>query len=545
MPKGVPVFEAALGGENQLAARWVRWLPALVIIVAVGAAYANSLSGRFVYDDLKSITQNPTIRHLWPPGSAWSPPAGGGLSGRPLVNFSFALNYAVGGESVFGYHLLNLLIHGLAALTLFGVVRRTLLQPVLRERFGFEARPLAAAVALVWAVHPLQTEAVTYLSQRTESLMGLFYLVTLYAFIRGVDSAVPRRWLMLSVGACLLGAMSKEVIVTAPLIVLLYDRTFIAGSFQTAWRRRWGFYLGLGGSWLLLAGLMRGLAARQVGYGLGVTGWDYALTECWAVMHYLRLSVWPDPLVFDYGAGMVRSPMATVVCTLLLAGTVLALWRRPVVGFVGAWFFVILAPSSSVVPVALQPVAEHRMYLPLASVVSLLVFGLYMLTGRRSFVVMLVLAVVLGVRTPRRNAVYGNEVALWEATVAQRPGNDRAQTNFGTALARSGQLAEAHRHFAEAVRLKPDDAVARYNFGNVLLQLERPVEALAECEQAVRLQPASAVFHCALGTALAQLDRWEEAEKEYVTALRLQPNYPTAQANLTQVRAQRAGAQGR
>jgi len=204
-----------------------------------------------------------------------------------------------------------------------------------------------------------------------------------------------------------------------------------------------------------------------------------------------------------------------------------------------------LAPSSSVVPVALQPVAEHRMYLPLASVVSLLVFGLYMLTGRRSFVVMLVLAVVLGVRTPRRNAVYGNEVALWEATVAQRPGNDRAQTNFGTALARSGQLAEAHRHFAEAVRLKPDDAVARYNFGNVLLQLERPVEALAECEQAVRLQPASAVFHCALGTALAQLDRWEEAEKEYVTALRLQPNYPTAQANLTQVRAQRAGAQGR
>ena len=166
--------------------------------------------------------------------------------------------------------------------------------------------------------------------------MGLFYLLTLYAFIRGAEASRPGRWHSLAVVACLLGMASKEVMVTAPLMVLLYDRTFVAGSFREAWQRRRWFYLALAGTWLLLAALLSGLYHRAVGFGLGISWWIYALTECKVVVQYLGLSVWPHPLVFDYGGvnvdvakhGTELMPYELGLA-LLVAGTLAALWRRP------------------------------------------------------------------------------------------------------------------------------------------------------------------------------------------------------------------------
>lgn len=550
MPKAGPTFgQTGAAAAPVPVTRWRLLLAGSVIVLAVWAAYANSLSAPFVFDDLKSITLNPTIRQLWPPGPVLSPPPGGGLSGRPLVNLSFALNHAVGGEAVWGYHATNLAIHALAALTLFGVVRRTLLRPVLAGRFGSPALPLAWAVAVIWALHPLQTEAVTYLSQRTEALMGLCYLFTLYAFIRGVDAAAPARWLILAVVACWLGVASKEVMVTAPVLVLLYDRTLVAGTFREAWRQRWFFYLGLAGSWLLLAWLMRDLPSRQVGYGLGVTGWAYALTECRVVVHYLGLAVWPNPLVFDYGTGALKPTAATVPCVLLIGllagGTVLALRRRLALGFVAAWIFLILAPASSVVPVVLQPMAEHRMYLPLAGVVVFVVLGLHALAGRWSLAFVVVLATGLGGLTAQRNETYRSELALWGDTVAKRPDNARAQMNFATALAQAGRLEGARQHFAAAVRLNPGDAVARYNLGNVLLELNRPAEALAQCAAAVSLRTDFVEARNNLGSALAQVGRLDEAQEQFLEALRQQPDYAPARNNLAQLQALRTGPPGR
>src|ERR1022692_1539631 len=202
----------------------------LMVVAAGLLAYHNSFTGPFIFDDFYSIEDNPTIHHLWPIWQTLSPPRIGAptVEGRPLVNLSLAINYALGGYRLWGYHALNLTIHILAALTLFGIVRRTLLQPRLQERFGAAADGLALAVAVLWMVHPLQTESVTYIIQRAESLMGLFYLLTLYCFLRAAGAGGPGRfwWLAASVFACLLGMATKEVMVSAPLVVLLYDRTF-------------------------------------------------------------------------------------------------------------------------------------------------------------------------------------------------------------------------------------------------------------------------------------------------------------------------------
>lgn len=509
----------------------------LLVVAVMLLAYQNSFTGPFVFDDVGAIPANKTIRHLWPIGDVLSPPASAGVGGRPVVNLSLAINYALGGTSVGGYHFLNLAIHILAALTLFGIVRRTLLQPSLRKRFGAVAEGLALATAVIWAVHPLQTEAVTYISQRSESLMGLFYLLTLYGFIRGTESQGSGYWFILSIDACLLGMATKEVMVTAPLMVLLYDRTFVAGSFRSAWRQRWRLYVGLGCTWLLLGYLIAGLHHRGVGYGLGTGWWEYALTESRVVVNYLWLALWPHPLIFDYAMVMnIRHAAEAIpyalILVLLAAGVVVALKRWPTIGFLGAWFFVILAPTSSVVPIAYQPMAESRLYLPLAALVVLGVMAIYALAGRRTVAVVTVLAVGLGVLTWRRNQDYRSALAIWDDTVTKWPENPRARDNLGDALSQAGKVKDAIGQYEAAVRLKPDYAEAYNNLGVTLAQSGSAPEAIKNYQQALRIDPNYAEAHSNFANTLKQSSRVPEAIEQYEQALRIDPDMAGTHYNL-------------
>ena len=173
------------------------------IAAAAGLAYGRTFRAPLIFDDASSISGNPTLRHL--AAAVW-PPAGATVSGRPVLNLSLALDYAVSGTAVWSYHATNLLIHVLAGLTLFGIVRRTL-----GRRAAASAPQVAFCAALLWTLHPLLTESVTYVVQRAESLMGLFYLLTLYGVIRGAASEGPggRRWYALSLCACLAGMGTK------------------------------------------------------------------------------------------------------------------------------------------------------------------------------------------------------------------------------------------------------------------------------------------------------------------------------------------------
>jgi len=534
--------------------RWATVLAGGLIAVGALLSYHNSLVAPFVFDDKWAILENSTIRHLLDIRTVLTPPAAGGVAGRPLVNLSLAANYAFGGTQVLGYHAFNLAVHLLAGLTLFGLVRRTLGEagrweigdgtpaPGIRSPLSAlpqqEATFLALAVALLWTVHPLLTESVTCVVQRNELLMGLFYLLTLYGVVRGAGAARPVRWHVLSVAACLAGMASKEVMVSAPLMALLYDRTFVAGSFRTAWLRRRTLYLGLASTWIVLGWLM--ITSRHrggtVGLGLGVSSWDYALTQCRAIVLYLKLTVWPHPLVLDYGAGLVKHasevlPQAVLLLA-LAAGTLISLRRRPAWGFAGAWFFAILAPSSSVVPLASQTMAEHRMYLPLAAVVAVAVLGAVRLAGTRAGVVLLILAAGLGWTTVSRNAVYHDELSLWRNTVAAYPESARSRTNLGNALLAAGQMAGAIEQYEAALRLQPYTPEAHINLSNAFARLGRPSAAVEHGEAALRLEPDSADAHVNLGNALLQLGRVDEAIGHYEAALRIQPGAPDVRVNL-------------
>lgn len=522
------------------------WFAGGGLLLVALVAYHNSLGGPFVFDDQPAILENPSIRRLWPLGPVLAPELDGGVtvSGRPLVNLSLAFNYAIGGEAVAGYHAFNLVVHCLAGLVLFGVVRRTFRQPALAVRFGAVALPLAWTAAALWLAHPLQTAAVTYIVQRAEAMAGLCYLLTLYAFIRGADAARPGPWLTASVIACFAGMACKEVVVTAPLVVLLYDRTFVAGRFRAAWARRGGFYLALAGAWLLLGWLVAGTGGRggTAGFGAAVGPWSYLLTQCQAIVHYLRLVLWPDPLVFDYGTATVDRLgevwLQALLLVALAGATLIALVRRPVWGFAGAWFLLILAPSSSIVPVASQTMAEHRMYLPLAVLVVLAVAGLHARLGRRSYVVCGAALALLLVLTVRRNADYRSDLGLWTDTVAKRPASSRAHNNLGKAVFAVGRPVEAVTHYAEAIRLRPSVPEPYYNLGLALAKLGRSTEAIAKYEEALRLQPAYPEVHNNLGNLLLAAGRVDEAGAHYTQAVQLKPAFAEAHSNLANVRLQ-------
>lgn len=540
---------------------WGDYLACAAIVLAALAAYHGIFSSPLVFDDIPSIRDNPTIRHLW---TALSPPRGGlPVSGRPVVNLSFAMNYALGGANVWGYHAANLAVHILAGLTLFGIMRRT---------FREESRLFALATALLWIVHPLQTESVTYISQRAESLMGLFFLLTLYFFIRSADGEArslkseageersPRRlafrpsgFPLLSILFCLLGMATKEVMVAAPVIVLLYDRTFVAGCFREAWRRRRGYYLGLGCTWLLLAWLVAGSGNRggSAGFGTPVPWWKYAAFQSRAIAHYLRLSIWPHPLVIDYGRNMGGTAAGWVwdaaVVTGLLAATAALLGptatdpgdhpvlrKRLAMGFAGAFFFIVLAPSSSFVPVATEIIAEHRMYLPLAAVMAVVVAGIFRLGLRPigSAGVCLIIAAGFGVLTAGRNEAYRSSLALWSDAVANVPGNAGARANLGNALMEQGSIDEAIAQYRQALKLAPEYAEAYFDLGYALVKAGRLPEAIVPYEDGLRLKPGYAEGHFNLGKAFMHEGRMPDAIAQYREGLRLEPEDAGARNDL-------------
>ncbi len=507
-------------------------LPVIILVVG-GAVYANSFAGVFLFDDAAHILQNDRIRQLSPLSRL--------LDGRrPVVDLSLAANCALDGFETGGYHAVNLTVHLAAALALFGVVRRILLCGVLRRRFGSDAPWLALITALLWVAHPLQTQSVTYLIQRAESLMGLFYLLTMYCVLRGAQSRRGSLWYAGAVLCCGLGMGSKGVMVTAPIMVLLFDRSCLAGSFSRALRQRWGLYVGLATTWCVLwrSGVLLGVlgSTRKVGtVGFsfkGTTPIEYALTQSGVVVHYLKLSFWPHPLCLDHCWPVAQTaariiPQALIIAALLI-GVAWAMFRRPRLGLLGAWFFLILSPTSSFIPIK-DALFEHRMYLPLAAIVAGVVVGahevlrrnaerLSLAHGQRRIVATVLSAAVvgcLGYVTVLRNNVYGDDALMWRDVVKKCPHNARAFEHLGTAMVKKGKLEEAIENYRRAVTIDPDFTSAHANMGNALTQTGLFDEAILHYDRVRLLDPHHVEARLNRGHALDMLGRAEESIEAY------------------------------
>ncbi|MEZ6111683.1 MAG: tetratricopeptide repeat protein [Pirellulaceae bacterium] len=521
-----------------------QWHVALLLI-AIGAIYGGFLDTPFVFDDWGHLTDGANLRKLTD-GQVWN------LGSRWFGSLTFAVNYAIHGDSVVGYHLVNVAIHMLAAVTLYAIVDWTLRTSPSCAAFRDQAAWLAFAVALLWSVHPLHTQAVTYLVQRFESLASLFYLLAFWALLQTQSSTKPKRWYVASWAACFLSMATKEIGATAPVMLLWFDRAFLAENWGEIRRRRWGYYLLLATVWLMPAWYYGVLGQKSVSEGfvaaksdaaltavvhasdddadkhvvdisagshfrVGETPsrWDYLISQPAVLLRYVRLAFLPTGQCFDQAWPPVsnwrEAAMPGLVVLAILMATTYGASRGRRWAFLSGWFFITISPASSFVPLP-DLYFEHRMYLPLIAVVvaTVLVASSLGRAGVSRFgwsrgqvrfggrVALALAAILLGTATIGRNTVYVSEISLWADTVVKAPHNSRAFFNL------AHRLQEADRH---------DEAAPLY-------------------ARAARLQPGMPDCHNNLGESLIRLGEFSAARRELETALQLAPGYPQAHNNL-------------
>jgi Flp pilus assembly protein TadD len=508
----------------------------LLLIAAACVVYANTLGVPFLFDDRTAIVSNLRIRELWP---------GPFMAARPILELTFAVNYALGELHVLGYHLVNLALHVGCGLLLYDLVLRTL--RLTGTAPGREAH-VAWWAALVFLVHPLQTEAVTYVVSRSEVLMAFWYLATLDLILVG-EVAAERRVVAwgLAVVTCALGMATKPAMVSAPIAAWWLSRCVrgpeeIGVSFAEDRARsrvrpaltRWPLHLALAATWLVLVALLAQRETAGAGLDVGIGPLDYVRTQLGVTWHYLRLLVWPVNQTIEYDWPLATdwwTPTVVVPAIGWVAILAMLVWlRRSGRNAAAVWLglaLLTLAPSSSVVPIA-DLVFEHRMYLPLAGfavLAALAGVGLARRAPRVIAVGALVAVLALAAATIERNRLWHDPVTLWEDALAKaptkprifrnlisayeergdhadaariaaketsvfeklhraRPRDPEVLTALADAYARRGRLDDALALLVEAVQLGPDDALVRTAYGSVLLEAGRASDAVAQLEMA-------------------------------------------------------------
>lgn len=530
-----------------------RHAASLLCVTLLGiACYANSLRGPFVADDASSIVDNGLLHDL---GNYLGSLCGyEALPNRYLAYLTFALNYRWGGLEVFGYHLVNLVIHLANAALVYGLVWLAFGTPRLAGSALARSRGwVALLAAAIFVAHPVETAAVTYVAQRIASLATFFYLLAAVQYLAwrsrrekgtlgGAASVVRYLALLLTVVAAM---KTKEIAFTLPLGLVLLELSFFGRPSARTALLLVPLLATLGVIPLTLVDLGRGASLGQVEQTVragGLSRLDYFTTQIAVVGTYLRLLLLPVGQNLDWDYPLYRSVLAPPVALALavhlsLLGLAAFLYRGtarrrldPAWRLVGAgilWFFLALSVESSVIPID-DLIFEHRVYLPSAGLIAAAATALCLLAARlprpriaAAGLVAVVLALSAG--TVLRNRVWGSAVSLWADVVEKSPGKPRAHLNLGKALDEAGDPAAAVPEYVAALRLDPTSPDAGNDLGVALFHLGRYDEAIAELREVVRMAPGYADAHLNLGMAYARKGWAEQASQEMSLGMRLQP----------------------
>ena len=434
-----------------------RFIAPALILTAIILTYFNAFSGAFQYDDFNVIVDNERVHSL----VAWL----GDLRGiRPLLKLSYTLNW-MARPAPWGFHLVNLIIHGVNGLLAFTLLKR--LTPN-----DEDAELMALAAALIFVLHPAQTEAVTYICGRSTSLMTLLYLTSLAAYIQARERSV-RAWNLLSVLVFLLACLTKETALTLPVALLLWERT------ARPWKGLKSALRAASLHWILFGFICIGFALHPFQRALLTTSFSIRsvpmnlLNQIQAQGYLLRTWCWPEHMNIDpflpeaTHLTWAIAGMAMLLMGLLWLG-ISALRSRPWLGFGLLWFFLHLIPTNSFIP-RFDLVNDRQLYLPSLGLSFVLVCvarsGIRQFDVNRNVATSLFLLLILslGIRTTLRNRDYQSEIALWRSSVGESPQNPRASNNLGYAYVLQGDKEQARKAFETALALDPGYAKARAN----------------------------------------------------------------------------------
>jgi protein O-mannosyl-transferase len=579
--------------------QWAKYLPWLLIL-AIAVIYSQTLSYPFIFDGLNGILFNKSIRAF--------PELDPALfsNRRLMVTLTLCMNFALSGLDTTSYHVFNILVHMLNTLLLYFLLLFCLRLPDRNPAnlariplVSADLRPLFAfAIAGLWALHPIQVQSVTYTIQRSESMAATGLLgCALAILLHDAATSFPRRVLfgLLFAFFAIVGVYSKEVALVLPFFIYLFDSRVVTGSWLQPLKARWPLYvLSLLLLILPLLSVKRSELATPVpgaqyvsaGNQPYVSSMGYFLSQPRSILHYLWISVCPANLTLDLGWYVMPPGITMVLCFIPVVALFLwAIWmlfKRPWLGFV--WFglfFVILAPSSSVMPI-IDVAFEHRMYLPLLavmiSVVALLWLGVRRLAvngaipresvTRSLTVAACAIMLVLAARSFIRTYDFRSEIDAWRAVTLTSPENQRAWYTVAMSHVEAGLYNDSLPYFERAHELEPQDpatlagvALAQAKlgksdlaalafdagwptagrvkrtyatFGAAALAFDDMPRAKKAYIEAIKFDPGNVIAHTNLGVVLARMGDKEAAFKEFQTAYDLAPEYYEQQINLAE-----------
>lgn len=506
--------------------------------------YANAIRGSFQFDDYPVIVHNPVIRAdnmhtLW---QTVPHPT------RFIAYVSFALNYAWNGLDPAGYHIVNILIHLANALLVFQLVRLLFRTPVMRrDHPGGDGFHAAAVAALLFVCHPLQTESVTYITQRFTSLAVLFYLASLclYLTARFNDSNRGRMVLLFGLsGVCAVaGMLTKQITLTLPLMVVLIEILLFEPKTKKAWGRLF-FPLAV---LLLLVPAFYSFdvfnilsITHESGSHQGdvITSATYALTQPRVIMTYLKLLIVPvqQNLLYDFPVSRSLFEWKTFLSSLAI---ILILWAggrlyrvNRLYTFGIFWFFIALMVESTFIPIR-HVIFEHRTYLPSVGffLAAALLLNQMLQEKRIYYAVVVGVVVVLSVMTVRRNVVWQNGVAMWEDVVRKSPGQARPYYNLGYEHLKNHEPQSALQNFSKALSIDPEYFDAYNNRSQVYVDLGRLDKAMEDINQAIRINDRRAEAFLNRGMIVRRMGQHEIALEDFNRAIELDPQNPVYYMN--------------
>ena len=443
--------------------------------------------------------------------------------------------------------MVNILIHLASGIFLYGLVKSTIRTPTLRAQ-NAKLSWIPFFTAFIWLVHPLQTQSVTYLVQRMNSLAAMFYVLSMLLYVKfRLSTGHHAKWPLL--GGCILAAIlafgSKEISATLPGFIILYE---------------WYFFQGLSRQWakrrvLILAGTVVLIFAISLVYfgsdpfARILNGYNYrdftliqrVLTQFRIVILYISLLIWPQPLRLSLDHDIALSYSLTNPITTLLSMTIIIILillailiakREPLISFCILWFFGNLVIESSII--GLELVFEHRNYLPSMLAILLLVTLVfrYLKPAWLGVVVLCAMGTLFMVWTFERNQVWSDEISLYRDSSRKAPGKARPRNNLGAALMRSGNLAQAVEQFKIALKIKPDYVDAHYNLGYALSRQGNLDAGIHQFGETLRLDPDNLKALNNMGVALALQGRYGEAANYFKAALKQNPRDANVHNNL-------------
>lgn len=520
---------------------------ALIIFLAGVFAYSNSFDCSFHFDDAKLFGSS--FVQAGDTFADWMRL----FPNRPVGVVTFYLNYYFHGLDVWGYHLVNLVIHLINAFLVWWLVWLTLSTPAMRETEISRHKTVAAFLAgLLFVTHPLATQSVTYIIQRFASLATLFYLLSLALFVLGKLRQGNRKvsWLLFggAVLSALLGMRTKEMVFTLPFTIILYDFCFFKTS---PWRWKWRDESLLVAFAILIVFLFWSLGIVSLksfhpvepgqGYAYPISMKEYFLTQFSVILTYIRLLIFPvgQNLDYDYPIAAAFFQMKTLLSfsalLLLFAAGVLLFKKYRLIAFGIFWFFLTLSVESSILPISQNVIFEHRTYLPSVGFFIALTGAVFYFFKDRylkaAIVVLLIVASINVALTYERNKVWKSEYTLWADCLQKSPNKERSNENFGFALYNLGKFQEAIYYYNRAIRISPNYAGAYNNRGTAYAGLGKYEAAIESYDLAIRLKPDDPIYYFNKAMAYRDLGRHEKAVEILDQAIQKKPDYIEAYNN--------------